>query len=220
MVPYGRNIEKMECANHVIQNYTKTLFRIQGVSTSIRSALTKPVIKRLRRGARSAIIYNAKHGQDSSRLRENLRNGPVHVFGMQKSCTSYFCKTKVNEGSLNGNRLQALFHLQGCLKPVLRKAHQLTSNKTSNLDENVMSLVAKPVGGAGLDFQLGPMCHYEAIKKAVGKSPPSAVKRFGQTTLKKCLFGTNELKNRKKIDVRGQEDYRQLCQKLDINSEE
>ncbi|KAF2879897.1 hypothetical protein ILUMI_26266 [Ignelater luminosus] len=204
MVPYGRNIEKIECANHVTKNYTKALLKIL-VTASIRNALIRLIIKRLTRGARSAFIYNAKHGQNSSSLREDLRNRPFHVSGVHENCKSYFCKTKVNKGSLDNNRLQALHYVQKCLKPVLRKAHQLISNKTSNLAEKVMSLNDKFVGGK--------------------KSPPSTVKRFGQTRLnslsstRKCLFGTNKLKNRNKVDVR-QQDHGRFCQTLDMDLEE
>ncbi|KAF2879380.1 hypothetical protein ILUMI_26793 [Ignelater luminosus] len=150
MVPYGLNIEKIECANHVIKNYTKALFKIQGIPASIQSASTRPIIKR---------FTHAEHEKNLLSLREDLRNEPFHVFGVHENCKSYFCFA--NDGSLNG-------HEKGGKK-----------NPTKWLNQT---------------------------KKTV--------------STRKCLFGTNKLKDRKKIDVRGQEDYGEFCQELDMNSEE
>lgn len=222
MVPYGRQIEKIECANHVIKNYTKTLMKVQGVSRSVRKVVTRQVVNRLVKGARAAIIHHSKNGRNPEHLREDLKNGPFHVLGVHKSCKKYFCTSTAEDTILVGDKLQALNYIQECLKPVIRKAHQLITNSTSNYAENFMSLVAKFAGGkqvnrckrggytirahgAGLDYQMGPMWHYKAMKIAVGRSPSIAIKRRAykirnrlQST-RKSLFGVNRSQKLKKM---------------------
>ena len=97
MVSYGKKIEKIECTNHVIKNYTKALLKMQGLSRNVKKLITRPIIKRLVKGARGAIIYNSKNGKNHGSLREDLRNGPYHVVGMHQHCKEYFCSSKSNE---------------------------------------------------------------------------------------------------------------------------
>lgn len=192
MVSYGKHIEKIECANHAIKNYNKALSRQQGVSKAIRKSLTRPVIQRLVKAARAAIIHNSKNGKDSTCLREELRNGPLHVFGNHKHCKTYFCTEIGNGTALNPDQSDALNYAKECVKPLVRKAHQLV----------IMSLVAKFSGGkqvnrckrgsyelrckgAALDYQFGPWWHYQAIKKAVGQSPCNIVKKLAHRRHKK-----------------------------------
>lgn len=131
---------------------------------------------------------------------------------------------------------------------IVQKAPQLTTNDTSNLAENYMSLVAKFSGGkqinrgnkgsythrsfgAALDFQLGPEWSYKTWKK-VTTSPYSPLKNFGikkklQTEYKKRSlnnsYNTNGLqKNTKKKlfqTSKGEEDYGEFCQKIDMDEE-
>jgi hypothetical protein len=243
MVSYGRNIGKIECTNHVIKNYTKALMKLQGLARNVKTILTRPLIQRLVKGARAAIIYNSNNGKNPVNLTEDLRNGPYHVLGIHKNCKNYFCTLPSDEGVLEGNTLQAFNYIQECLKPVVRKAHQLITNSTSNYAENFMSLVAKFAGGkqvnrckrgsytiraqgAGLDYQMGPKWHYETMKKALGKSPSLTVKRRAHKitkqllSTKKSLFGANKKRKRKTNEIKGKEDYGDMCQRLDIDPEQ
>ncbi|XP_063931863.1 uncharacterized protein LOC135143855 [Zophobas morio] len=242
-VSYGRNIEKLECANHAIKNYTKALCKVQGVSKIIRSVLTPGVVRRLKIGARCAIIHNSKENQNPEILKEDLRNGPAHVFGIHKNCKNYFCHSDKSEKVLTDNELAAYNYVHECLKPLLRKAPRLVTNDTSNLAENFMSLVAKFVGGkqidcgkrgaytirarsAGLDFQYGPMWHYNSMKKVIEKSPSCLVKRLGEKRLKKqsntrrSLFNSGKPRRKVKNNNDGCKDYGESCHKLDLDEEE
>jgi hypothetical protein len=56
MVSYGRKIDKIECTNLVIKNYTKALMKLRGVSSNVKTILTRPLVRRLVKDARAAII--------------------------------------------------------------------------------------------------------------------------------------------------------------------
>ncbi|XP_066902767.1 uncharacterized protein [Halyomorpha halys] len=195
-VLYGRAIEKIECANHAIKNYTKRLFAIQKESLEMKKTFNINIIKRLKTAARGAIIHHCEN-KDVNSLKDDLRNGPHHVFGIHISCKPYFC-TKCGETTeLNEVQKNACDKARFVLQPLIAKSSQLVTNMTSNAAENYMALVAKFTGGkqinrgkrgsfthrtnaAALDFQLGPNWHYQAMKTISNKSPAAIVKRTGQ----------------------------------------
>jgi hypothetical protein len=77
MVSYGRKIDKIECTNLVIKNYTKALMKLQGVSSNVKTILTRPLIRRLVKDARAAII------QSISRVimgPKELKYNPQYIF--------------------------------------------------------------------------------------------------------------------------------------------
>lgn len=147
-VPYGRNVIKKECANHVIKCYTKSLFKVQLEIKNRKKLLTNKTILKLKYMARRTIANNYKMGFDVDTLREDLKNGPRHIFGDHKMCKEYYCKIDKNESnSLSIEMQKVLERVEDVLKPLVRKAPQLLTNDTSNLAENFMSLVAKFTGG-------------------------------------------------------------------------
>ncbi|EFA07715.1 hypothetical protein TcasGA2_TC002192 [Tribolium castaneum] len=77
-VEYRRHIEKIECANHAFNNYTKFILKTQ--------------VKGFTKGARAAIIYYSQTSQNPEDLKHDLKNGPYHVFEIHRNCKTYFCK--------------------------------------------------------------------------------------------------------------------------------
>ncbi|KAG8239551.1 hypothetical protein J437_LFUL018847 [Ladona fulva] len=112
----------------------------------------------------------------------------------------------------------------------------------------IMCLVAKFTGGkqvnrgkrgsftyraraAALDFQHGPMWHYNTMMSVLGRSPAALVKRIGIIRTKKvnsCRRSVHSIKASKPAEpvqkgneqLRGAEDYGDLCQKLDMSDED
>src|SRR5277367_2806993 len=112
-VPYGMEVEKVECANHTVRRYgralakivadTKAFTRQEGVSAHKEMRLR---MGRLITGARSAIKRHAissARGQTQEaveKLQAELRNGPSHVFGSHVNCGD-FCTRKEKDESKN-----------------------------------------------------------------------------------------------------------------------
>lgn len=93
-VPYGRQVKKVECVNHVIKNYGKNLHSIKNdtkVNIQVRQQLTQKKIHDLQKVAQSA-IYNSCFHKNIEELREDLRNSPLHVFGIHNNCKQYYCE--------------------------------------------------------------------------------------------------------------------------------
>lgn len=80
MVPYGRLVEKVECANHMVKCYTNRLHQLRADKVQLAKhpqemKLLTASIPRLTTGARAAIRQAGEH-HDVALLREDLRNGP------------------------------------------------------------------------------------------------------------------------------------------------
>jgi hypothetical protein len=102
--PYGPNfyVEKIECRNHILRNYCnkiKEFAKCTKLSPKIR-CLFRHVL-RFRTGIISAVKFrkneNKSSGEKISSLKNDILNGPKHIFGCHDQCPSYFCngpKTK------------------------------------------------------------------------------------------------------------------------------
>ena len=90
---YGRNITKVECANHAIKCYRNRLEALCKEKPHYRgrNGLTITTMRRITHGARCAIRMHSATG-DVNALRHDLRNGPRHCFGDHQNCNSSFCK--------------------------------------------------------------------------------------------------------------------------------
>lgn len=90
-VPYGRQVIKIECANHMTRCVSDKLHKLAH-NTSYPLAARKLLLEkkngisrleRLIKGVRTA-IKNNKNNVDS--LRAELRNAPFHIFGNHENC--------------------------------------------------------------------------------------------------------------------------------------
>ncbi|KAF2891847.1 hypothetical protein ILUMI_14326, partial [Ignelater luminosus] len=75
-------VTKVECMNHVIKNYGKSLYRIKqdtkSVSLEARKLLDEDVIAELVKAVQSAIYANT---QNVDNLKPDIRNSLYHVYG-------------------------------------------------------------------------------------------------------------------------------------------
>ncbi|XP_078655620.1 uncharacterized protein LOC144902215 [Branchiostoma floridae x Branchiostoma belcheri] len=97
-VPYGRRVKKVERANHAIRNYRKNLHSLVDSNPQFkgRSGLTQLRIKKISAGARAAIRMHSRT-KNVQALQRDIRNGPYHVFGDHRKCSSSFCKHKQSQ---------------------------------------------------------------------------------------------------------------------------
>ncbi|KAF2888540.1 hypothetical protein ILUMI_17633, partial [Ignelater luminosus] len=143
-------VEKIECTNHCVKNYTNQLYKIKndvkGVAVEARKLLTKNVIEKLGTAVQKAIYANADG--DVTNLRENIRNSVKHVFGNHEACKEYMCD---QHGYISKNIFEkvvscgAHHHIYGALNLLLAKSHQLIDNETSNKAELFMSIASKQI---------------------------------------------------------------------------
>lgn len=104
-VSYDYLVQKNECANHVVRNYTSRLCKLRGENSEQQKLLTVQRLKRISNGARKAISHYAQllsnlsgtyndmaafQQQFTTQLRADLINGPNHVFGFHEKCRYYF----------------------------------------------------------------------------------------------------------------------------------
>ena len=89
---YGRRVKKIECANHAVRCYRKSLHDLVESHSEWkgRNSLSKMKIKKIAAGARAAIRMHSATG-NADALRRDLRNGPYHVFGDHRNCSVAFC---------------------------------------------------------------------------------------------------------------------------------
>uniref|UniRef100_A0A2A4IWF1 Uncharacterized protein n=1 Tax=Heliothis virescens TaxID=7102 RepID=A0A2A4IWF1_HELVI len=201
-VSYGNKIKKIECKNHVIKNYTSALYKILA-NTKLplygRNIL-KPKLIKLTLVARKIIMHS-----QSSAMAADLRNGPLHVFGVHENCKDYYCnvKTSANESekkdenlvdSLKNTAPEVWALIYAANEKIALKAGRL-SNETTNVAENFMSVINKfncgkrislgrggsyqrRVHVAGLSLASGHKWHETAWKKQTKQSPGTHFKKY------------------------------------------
>ena len=181
---YGRDVEKVECANHAVKCFRGRLEQLAKDFPSFRGRgrLTKSVIMKITHGARCAIRNHSKTN-NITKLRNDLRAGPKHYLGYHKDCDPSWCSEAAKETPVSVNLHDLppnlLFEIDRAGDRLVNKAAQLISNSTTNLSECYMSIRAKMDGGkqvnriqsgsfqhrcmtAGLSMILGPGWHLEA----------------------------------------------------------
>ena len=101
---WGHVIRKVECANHAVKCYRGALERLvmEKPHYKGRGKLTVAMRKHLTTAARCAIKMrsaesDAKRG--TQLLRQDLRNGPLHCFGIHSYCSTDYCKIVRNSNT-------------------------------------------------------------------------------------------------------------------------
>ena len=174
---YGRDVVKIECANHAIKCYRSRLEQLAKDFPLFRGrgGLTKSIIMKITHGARCA-IRNHSNSNDIKRLKNDLRAGPKHYLGNHEACHPSWCSEASKQNkvtNLHDLPPNLLFEVERAGDRLVNKAAQLITNKTTNLSECFMSIRAKMDGGkqinriqsgsfehrcmaAGLSMTLGP----------------------------------------------------------------
>nr|CAD7418241.1 unnamed protein product [Timema poppensis] len=93
-VTYERQVIKLECASHIVRNYTDKFNKIIKYTVHDITAHKElsQLIPRLTKGARAVITDAGDNVSKNDVLRDDLRNGPYHVFGQHLNCRSTYCK--------------------------------------------------------------------------------------------------------------------------------
>lgn len=207
--PYGSQliVEKTECSNHVLRNYSKRLrdlVKKKSIPPNIRKVLNEN-LKRLRVAIAGAINYRSNMtGTPTNErilaLRSDILNGPSHVFGDHTKCDKYFCdKLTENENNHVPNMILCGVwdDLKSAVNIVAHYAPSLIENVTNNLAELFNSYVAKLIGGkrvnyalkgsyegrceaASLSFNTKHNVHSVVHTKLTGKSPGTFTKAFAK----------------------------------------
>ena len=187
---YGRDVVKIECANHAVKCYRSRLEQLAKDFPSFRGrgGLTKSVIMKITHGARCA-IHNHSTSNDITKPRNDLRAGPKHYLGNHEACDPSWCSESTKEKPVNVNLHDLppnlLFEIERAGDRLVNKAAQLISNRTTNLSECFMSIRAKMDGGkqinriqsgsfehrcmaAGLSMTLGPGWIEDTLKYLFG----------------------------------------------------
>lgn len=165
--PYGPTyfIQKIECRNHVLRNFCTKIREISKTprsDMSIRNFLRQNILK-FRTAVVSAIKYrkneNVSLQQKIEYLKNDILNGPAHIFGEHSNCASYFC-------SKDGNNLNTIDYkhfkssaLYDIFFQSLNRVANLSSSLLYDVDNNAVesfnSVVNKFVGGKRINFSLG-----------------------------------------------------------------
>lgn len=156
-VSYGRDVVKLECANHITRNLHDGLRKLVANKhfpihvRKILSNISPSPLERLVKGVRTAIKECGK----SNNLREDLKNAPYYVLGSHLNCRPAYC-TRSNTEEKNNVPLMEnrniLSEIIAIVDKVVRKADRLVYNITTNIAENFMSLVAKFTGGKIINY--------------------------------------------------------------------
>ena len=106
---WGRDIKKLECANHACKCYRGGLEKLVQENPKYKGAggLTMKMRQRLVSGARCAIKMRSKEPDRKKAIKlleRDLINGPLHCFGSHDQCSPDFCSiAKENRSSNDTN---------------------------------------------------------------------------------------------------------------------
>lgn len=220
---YGRDVRKIECANHVVKNYTKALYELAKRDQFARKILSTSRIERMKICVRKMIRYRAEERVESGGDRDvsaglltnDVRNAAFHVLGHHGKCEKYFCNIVGNSAAaVRAPPLEIPSTLRAallrCAELVCNKARSLVVlNVTSNLAESLMSRVAKLLSGKAKNhYQRGG---YHSRVAAAGLAFQSGssmhlsqcrvnVKRTPSNTLKKFVESKKRMRDRTPAD--------------------
>lgn len=164
-------VEKIECKNHLLRNVCTKLRDV------IKNGKYGPVqqrkllganIKRLCKAVIAAARYrknevycstaSSSFAQLSSRikkLKSDIVNVPMHVFGDHKKCDKYFCRkknSKENNSIPDLKQSGLLYKILEIFNTLADNARSLLFDSSSNSAESFNSIVAKFIGGKRINY--------------------------------------------------------------------
>ncbi|KAL4112571.1 hypothetical protein QTP88_016326 [Uroleucon formosanum] len=245
--PYGNDVivKKIECTNHILRNYSN---RLKDISTKRKSSSgtvvpglirtkLKENLPRLRYSVTKAIEFrkNMTTSNDAKAkcLKNDITNGPYHIFGFHDECDEYFCKRK-KESEFNlvpeMQKCGIWNDIMAAVNLVAYHSDSLIYHVNNNVVESYNSIVAKYVGGKRINFSFkgsystrchtavssynfGPQYLRHFHKKMTNRSPGIFTKDFISKHIKsqrqKQLRKSLQLKPRiqRKLIAGPDEDY-------------
>lgn len=196
-VEYGHQLSKVECKNHAIKCYGKSLYNMKKdtrIKAEGRKLLTNENIKKLQNIVHKMLFVN----NEESSLKTDLINSVNHVFENHQNCKEKYCS---NVGDVKNSTMVKLEqtgilnHLMSALERLIKISNRLVDNLTNNCAELFMSILCKYNAGkrlnltqrgsfqdrsniAALHYNLGVSWYTQPWKKAVLRSPGKNCKRY------------------------------------------
>lgn len=254
-------VEKVECRNHLLRNYCNKLKAITLTSVHQPNAdfdramhikLRKVIrlnILRCRAAVTKAVKYRkAEDGTLHSKcmnLREDILNGPSHVFGEHKQCIrqKYFCNGS-KEGEINYVpdlvKCGLYSKIMAGVGVLVDNVKSLVQDVDSNIAEHYNSVVARFIGGKRVNYTLkgsyqtrcaaAVVSHntgqaYYRLHKTIAKSSPSKYAKLFELRAKRKIAKAAE---KKRLDPKarrslfqmtttGNKDYGPRAEKPDLD---
>lgn len=164
--PYGPtvSVEKLECTNHILRNYTGRLIKDVVMNTKRGSPQLRSLVKSRLLRLRTAVVSATRYRKDEvgtsspekiTQLQDDITNSVYHVFGQHNRCAAYFCKgAKPDEVNLIPELEAAglLVEIRAALSRVRDNARSLLFSVSNNLAESFNSVVAKLAAGKRINF--------------------------------------------------------------------
>lgn len=163
--PYANiTVEKIECRNHLLRNYCNKLKimseQAKLAKPKLRKCLQSKILK-LRGATTEAIKYRKKEEQADldriSALKNDIFNGPNHVFGDHANCACYFCSgTKDSEINMvpEFKDCGLYDHIMKAVNYLANHSRSLIYDVDSNIVEQYHAIIAKFVGGKRINYCL------------------------------------------------------------------
>ena len=155
------NVQKIECRNHLLQNYCNKLKEIDsktqlGYSLTIRKILLASLV-RFRGAVTKAIEYRRSQADKVANLRKDVQNSVHHIFGQHDSCDSNFC-SGAKHGEVNMipeiKKTKMYGDIMSVNRRIMNNASSLLHNVDNNVCEQFNSIINKFLGGKRVNFAL------------------------------------------------------------------
>ncbi len=157
----GVKVEKIECSNHIVKNFTTRLMdiskdKVNGMKISLEQRkLFNPQLPRFRKALTQAIAYHHKQGSHWKELYDDIMNIPYHIFGHHQNCKQYFCKgSKPKELDIVGSisKTELWKAIDKALERPATLAPSLVKKESSNYAECFMSVACRFIEGKRKNF--------------------------------------------------------------------
>lgn len=253
--PYGHltTIKKVECSNHLLRNYCtklrsltkKTENKHGPVPILLRKRLDSNIL-RLQKAIKGAVDYSSKMtdktmSEKVNSLKEDLLNGPCHIFGDHSNCKVYYCKGPKPGEENYVTQLKDCglwYDIYSTINTILNNAESLLLSKNNNTVEQFNALIAKFIGGKRINYALRgsyeSRCYAAAITRNTGNLMDSLQKASGvvdniytqkyqSRKLKRRLSRqekSEKKSKRQKIVARPDESYGDVEKEPDLDEDE
>ena len=174
---YGHSIRKLECANHAVKCYRSALEKLVQEKPQYKGKgkLTETMRKRLATAARCSIKMRSTVEDKTTAvalLREDLRNGPLHCFGIHTNCKTDYCKAV----QLDLSTKESVEHLSTqspdtdelCVRTIAEEEERIWSDTLD--DEGLEAVRSVPTNSIPVDPEM--LCDIQQILgRLIAKAP-------------------------------------------------
>ena len=138
---WGREIKKLECANHACKCYRGGLERVVQENPHYKGAgrLTEKMRQRLVSAARCAIKMRSKEPDRKKAIKlleRDLINGPLHCFGQHDQCSPDFCSTAQEKAQQQQQQQQSSPHADRSPRETQQQSNGSAGEKQSSSNDD------------------------------------------------------------------------------------